>query len=57
MAASPAEAAPPAEQTGPNHGLRILLTWRPVAVIADVLLYFVYGPHMPPGDMLNAAAS
>ena len=55
MAAS--EAAPPAEGTGPNHGLRIFLIWLPVAVAADLLLYFVYGPHMPPGTMSNSAAS
>jgi cytochrome c oxidase subunit II len=57
MAASEAEAAPPTEPTGPNHGLRIFLIWLPISVIADVLLYFVYGPHMPPGTMSNSAAS
>jgi cytochrome c oxidase subunit II len=56
MAASEA-AAPPAVRTEPNHGLRIFLIWLPVAVIADWLLYFVYGPHMPPGRMSNSAAS
>jgi cytochrome c oxidase subunit II len=55
MAAS--EAAPPTEPGGPNHGLRIFLIWLPVAVAADLLLYFVYGPHMPPGTMSNSAAS
>jgi cytochrome c oxidase subunit II len=57
MAASEADAAPPAERTGPNHGLRIFLIWLPIAVAADLLLYFVYGPHMPPGTMSNSAAS
>jgi cytochrome c oxidase subunit II len=57
MAESPAEAGPPAERTGPNHGLRIFLIWLPVAVAADLLLYLVYGPHMPPGTMSNSAAS
>jgi cytochrome c oxidase subunit II len=57
MAASSAEAAPPAERGEPNHGLRIFLIWLPIAVIADWLLYFVYGPHMPPGTMSNSAAS
>jgi cytochrome c oxidase subunit II len=41
----------------PNHGLRIFLIWLPIAVVADILLYFVYGPHMPPGQMSNSAAS
>jgi cytochrome c oxidase subunit II len=40
-----------------NHGLRIFLIWLPIAVVADILLYFVYGPHMPPGRMSNSAAS
>jgi cytochrome c oxidase subunit 2 len=57
MAASPAEAASLSARTGPNHGLRIFLIWLPIAVIADWLLYFVYGPHMPPGTMSTAAAS
>jgi cytochrome c oxidase subunit II len=57
MAASEAEAAPPAERGEPNHGLRIFLIWLPVSVVADWLLYFVYGPHMPPGTMSNSAAS
>ncbi len=41
--------------TGPNHGLRIFLLWLPLAVAADLLLWFVYGPHMPPGDMSTSA--
>jgi cytochrome c oxidase subunit II len=57
MAASEAEAAPTAQRGEPNHGLRIFVIWLPVAVIADILLYFVYGPHMPPGQMSNSAAS
>jgi cytochrome c oxidase subunit II len=57
MAASVAEDAPGSEHEGPNHGLRIFLIWLPIAVAADLLLYFVYGPHMPPGLMSNTAAS
>ncbi len=40
----------------PNHGLRIFIIWLPIAVVADILLYFVYGPHMPPGRMSDTAA-
>jgi|SRR5215469_1887475 len=47
----------PAESAGPNHGLRIFLIWLPVALAVDLLLYFVYGPHMPPGTMSTSAAS
>jgi cytochrome c oxidase subunit II len=57
MAASTAEAGNTTAPAGPNHGLRIFLMWLPVAVAADLLLYFVYGPHMPPGTMSNTAAS
>ena len=57
MAASTAEAVSAPESAGPNHGLRIFLMWLPLAVVTDVLLYFVYGPHMPPGTMSDSAAS
>lgn len=57
MAASAAEPTPAPEAGGRNHGLWIFLIWLPIAVLADVLLYFVYGPHMPPGTMSDSAAS
>jgi cytochrome c oxidase subunit II len=57
MAASGAEAMQPRQRTGPNHGLRIFLIWLPIAVAADLLLYLVYGPHMPPGIMSTSAGS
>jgi cytochrome c oxidase subunit II len=57
MAAEAAAEPRSAAGGGPNHGLRIFLMWLPVAVAADLVLYFVYGPHMPPGDMSTSAAS
>jgi cytochrome c oxidase subunit II len=45
---SEATAPAPAE---PRHGLRIFLIWLPLAVIADLLIWFVWYPHMPPGRM------
>ena len=57
MTASVAGDAPTAGSGGSNHGLRIFLIWLPLAVAADILLYFVYGPHMPPGLMSTSAAS
>ncbi len=57
MAASVADDAQGPGSAGPNHGLRIFMIWLPIAVAADLLLYFVYGPHMPPGQMSNTAAS
>ena len=41
----------------PNHGLRIFLIWLPTALVADLLIWFVWGPHMPPGDMSSSASS
>jgi cytochrome c oxidase subunit II len=57
MAAStaPEPSAPVPAGTGPNHGLRIFLLWLPLALAADLLLWFVYGPHMPPGTMSSSA--
>jgi cytochrome c oxidase subunit II len=47
----------PDHRREPNHGLRIFLLWLPVALVADLLIWFVWGPHMPPGAMSNSAAS
>ena len=43
-------------KAGPNHGLRIFLFWLPLAVIADLLIWFAWYPHMPPGRMSSSAA-
>jgi len=40
---------------GARHGLRIFLIWLPLAVIADLLIWFVWYPHMPPGRMTDQA--
>jgi len=47
----------PAEsgQREPNHGLRIFLIWLPLALAADLIIWFVWGPHLPPGDLGSAA--
>jgi cytochrome c oxidase subunit II len=47
-------AAGPAE---PNHGLRVFSIWLPLAVAADLVIWFVWGPHLPPGDMSTSAAN
>jgi cytochrome c oxidase subunit II len=57
MAAGAGAEAPSVDTGGPNHGLRIFILWLPIAVVADWLLWFVYGPHMPPGRMSTSAAS
>jgi cytochrome c oxidase subunit 2 len=56
MAAAHQAAAPAAGPAEPNHGLRILLIWLPLALAADLVIWFVWGPHLPPGDMSNTAA-
>jgi cytochrome c oxidase subunit 2 len=52
-----ADATGGAQRPEPNHGLRIFLIWLPIALVADLLIWFVWGPHMPPGDMSSAASS
>jgi cytochrome c oxidase subunit II len=49
------EAPAPSAQAGPNHGLRIFLIWLPLAVAADLLIWFLLYPHMPPGRMSSSA--
>jgi cytochrome c oxidase subunit 2 len=41
----------------PSHGLRIALIWLPIALAADLVIWFVWGPHLPPGDMSSSASS
>ena len=57
MSAVPA-APPPAGGTAePRHGLRIFLPWLVLSALADTLIWFVWGPHLPPGTMASAAAN
>ncbi len=39
----------------PNHGLRIFVVWIILSVVGDLLLWFVLGPHLPPGTMSSSA--
>jgi cytochrome c oxidase subunit 2 len=39
----------------PRHGLRIGLVWLVASAIAMPLVYFVWGPNMPPGNMSDQA--
>jgi cytochrome c oxidase subunit 2 len=64
MAAGATAAPPPARDAGhdasrgePNHGRRLFLLWLPAALIADWAIWFVWGPHLPPGTMSDSAAS
>ena len=51
---TPGAGAPAAE---PRHGLRLLIGWVVASVIGCLLVYFVWGPHLPPGDMSSSAAN
>ncbi len=54
MAESQAPAAAPAKAE-PNHGIRIFTVWIVLALIADLLIWFLWKPHLPPGDMSSSA--
>jgi cytochrome c oxidase subunit II len=56
-AESPAPARHVGESSGPNHGIRIFIPWLILSVAADVLIWVVWGPHLPPGDMSSSAAN
>ena len=40
----------------PRHGLRVFIIWAVLSAIFTPIVYFVWGPHMPPGRMTDAAA-
>ncbi len=39
----------------PRHWLRLLVIWLVLALAADLVTWFVWYPHMPPGDMSESA--
>ncbi len=39
----------------PRHGLRLLVIWFVLALAADLIIWFAWYPHMPPGRMSDAA--
>ena len=49
---TPAAAGTPSE---PNHGLRLFLIWIILALAADLIIWFVWYPHLPPGRMSTSA--
>jgi cytochrome c oxidase subunit II len=50
--------APAASTRKPErrHGWVIFWIWLPLALAADLIIWFVWKPHMPPGDMASAAS-
>jgi cytochrome c oxidase subunit 2 len=57
MAAAAGQAPPAAPAPETRHGLRIALIWLIVSAVADWLIWAVWGPHLPPGDMATAAGN
>ena len=55
MAGEPANTGAPAAE--PRHGLRILILWVVASAICCPIVYFVWGPHLPPGAMSSSASS
>jgi cytochrome c oxidase subunit II len=49
------EATVPSSPAEPRHGMRIFLIWLPLAVVADLLIWFLWYPHFPPGRMSSSA--
>jgi cytochrome c oxidase subunit 2 len=52
-APSPASAGPPPER---RHGWVIFGIWLPLSIAADLVIWFLWYPHMPPGRMSNEAS-
>ncbi len=53
-----AETGAPATGTGgrePNHAVRLAAGGVVLALAADLLIWFVWGPHLPPGGMASQA--
>jgi cytochrome c oxidase subunit II len=40
----------------PKHGLRMLIIWVVLSLAADLVIWFVWYPHLPPGRMTDVAA-
>jgi cytochrome c oxidase subunit II len=43
-------------QREPNHGLRMFIPWLILSLAADLVIWFVWYPHLPPGRMTDVAA-
>src|SRR5580692_6735237 len=57
MATTETPAVPDAQgpEREPNHGRRMFAVWFILALAADLVIWFVWRPHLPPGDMSDAA--
>ena len=48
--------APVLAAPGPRHALRLFVIWFVLALIADLIISFVWYPHIPPGRMSDSAS-
>jgi cytochrome c oxidase subunit II len=53
---SAVEGPRPDTRREPNHALRMLVFWVPLSLAADLVIWFVWYPHLPPGRMTDVAA-
>jgi cytochrome c oxidase subunit II len=44
------------EPNEPNHGLRMFIPWLILSLAVDLVIWFVWYPHLPPGRMTDVAA-
>jgi cytochrome c oxidase subunit 2 len=54
-AAEESAAISQADGSEPNHGLRIFIPWLVIALAVDLIIWFVWYPHLPPGRMTDSA--
>jgi cytochrome c oxidase subunit II len=57
MATEAPAQSPGAASGEPNHGLRIFIVWFVLALAADLIIWIVWRPHLPPGAMSSSAAN
>jgi cytochrome c oxidase subunit II len=50
-----ATAGAPESGSEPNHGLRMLIIWFVLSLPACLIIWLVWYPHLPPGDMSSSA--
>ena len=55
MTETEAPTPPAQERPEPRHGLRLLVVWLVLSLAADLVIWFAWYPHMPPGDMSDSA--
>ncbi|MGC1756286.1 MAG: hypothetical protein WA805_24605, partial [Trebonia sp.] len=57
MAAEASNPVPAGSTGGRRDGLWLLVIWVVLSVVGSLLVYIVWGPHMPPGAMTTSASS